>query len=254
MDSLNSSQKGFSLIELMIALAASLFIIAGLFYSVMGDLRSYESARGTQGIASKNRMVAQTFRLYIQQAGFKDLDTLKANQNYEAATSNAWVWEEGQSLQGTTSNSYITDEKLGSDILALRFSGTSDSGIVSCDGTNLLTTDVHEMTLYVNDSNQLMCKDNEQNALLLDEDIEFLELLYGTTDNTTRYYTAAEINDWGKVNRIKVGVLISQKVVANNHLKNTNSYTIFNKTIAASNDSNFRSVLMDTVLLKVIKE
>ena len=250
MDTLKKSQKGFSLIELMIALMVSFLIIAGLFYSVIGDLKSYESARGTQGIVSKNRMVVQTMRLYIQQAGFRDLPQIQADKLYDAETSTAgWVWERGQILQGAINNGVILDEKADSDILVLRFSGASQSGIVSCDGTNLLTDTTHEVTIYVNNNNQLMCQDNNDAALLLDDNVEFLELLYGTTDNASRYFSANDVSDWNTVDRIKIGLLLSQEVAMNNGLKNSNSYTIFNKTIVAANDSNYRSVVMETVLI-----
>lgn len=249
MGSLKRSNKGFSLIELMIAMVVSLLILGGLFYSVLGDLKSYESTRGTQGLVSKSRMTVQTLRLYIQQAGFKGFTALKESSYYDAETSDAgWVWESGQILQGATSSTNIDDEKQDSDILALRFSGASQSGIVSCDGTNLLSDDTNEVTLYVNEANQLMCKDNNDTALLLDDNVEFLELLYGTTENTTRYFTAVNVADWDIVNRIKVGLLVSQDVVSNN-LINSNSYTIFNQTISAKNDDHYRKVVMETVLL-----
>ena len=250
MDTLKKSQKGFSLIELMIALMVSFLIIAGLFYSVIGDLKSYESARGTQGIVSKNRMVVQTMRLYIQQAGFRDLPQIQAEKLYDAETSAAgWVWKRGQVLQGIVNSGVIADEKADSDILVLRFSGATQSGIVSCDGTDLLTDTTHEVTIYVNNNNQLMCQDNNNTALLLDENVEFLELLYGTTDNASRYFSASDVSDWNTVDRIKIGLLLSQEVAMNNGLTNNTSYTIFNQTIAAANDTNYRSVVMETVLI-----
>lgn len=249
MDPITSKQKGFSLIELMIAIFVSLLIIAGLFYSVIGDLKSYESARATQGLVSKSRMAVQTLRLYIQQAGFRDIDALKQGSLYSAETSSSgWVWQEGQILQGTTTTTVVDDAKSDSDILAIRFSGATQSGIVSCDGTHLLTDDTNEITLYVNSSDQLMCKDNNDDAVLLDENIEFLELLYGTSDNTTRYFSAADVSDWDTVNRIKVGMLVSQQV-ENNSLTNNNSFTIFNQNITAAGDSNYRTVAMETVLI-----
>ena len=249
MDSLKRFNKGFSLIELMVAMALSMFIIAGLFYSVLGDMKAYESARGTQGLAAKSRMTAQTLRLYIQQAGFRNLAQLKNNTAFDATTSPAgWVWASGQILQGTTSSAVMTDEKNGSDIIAVRFSGEAQVGIVSCDGTNLMANAINEITLYVNNNDQLMCQDNNNAALLLDENVEFLELLYGTSDNTTRYFTASDVVDWSNVNRIKVGLLLSQPV-AGNSLTNSNTYTLLNRTISAANDTNFRTVVMETVLV-----
>jgi len=250
MDPLRRFNRGFTLIELMVSMAASLVIIAGLFYSIIGDLRAYESTRATQGLVTKSRMVVQTLRLYIQQAGFRDIDALRMNVLYAAETSAAgWVWGSGQIIQGALSSSNISDEKTGSDILALRFSGASQGGVVSCDGTHLTTSDTNEVTLYINEDNQLMCRDNASVALLLDENIEFLELLYGTTDAPNRYFTASNISNWDTVNRIKIGLLLSQEV-SSNHLINENAYTIFNNTVSSANDTNFRRVVMETILIE----
>ncbi|GLS89543.1 hypothetical protein GCM10007916_06100 [Psychromonas marina] len=251
MDSLKKSNKGFSLVELMIAMVASLLIVASLFYSVIGDLKAYESARGTQNLVAKSRMSVNTLRLYIQQAGFRDIEALKANTVYDADVSAAtiWNWEAGQIMQGTTSSATITDNKTDSDIIALRFSGAATDGIVSCAGDDIASAVMHEITLYVDDHDQLRCRDNTDAALILDEAVEFLELMYGTTDNPTRYFSANDVADWSSVNRIKVGLLLSQEVSAN-HLENNNSYTLFNHTVSAANDTNYRTVVVETVIIE----
>lgn len=256
MDSIKGVNKGFSLVELMVAMALSLFIIAGLFYSVLGDMRAYESVRGTQNLVAKSRMTLQTLRLYIQQAGFRDVDALKNNIHFAAGASPAgWQWAAGQIIQGTTSSAVMTDEKLNSDIIVVRFSGAVQGGMVSCNGSDytiaantapFITT--NEITLYVNTNNELVCQDNDNAIQVLDENVEFLELLYGTADNTTRYFTAAGVTDWSTVNRIKIGLLISEGVEGN-ALTNSTNYTIFNRTISAANDTHFRKVVMETVLI-----
>ena len=247
MDSVKKYNRGFSLIELMIAMTVSLFILAGLFYSVIGDLRSYESTRSTQGLISKSRMAVQTMRLYIQQAGFRDVDALMNNTSFDSGTSAVGgSWVSSQVVNGLTSSTVISDEKTDSDILTVRFMGAADNGIVSCVGGDLIgQTTSYEITLYVNTSNQLMCKDNNSTAIVFDRNVEFMELLYGTEDDL-RYFTASEVADWTAVNRIKVGLLLSEDV-SGYGLQNNNSYTIFNKTINATNDTHYRTVVMDTV-------
>ena len=112
MGSVNKLNKGFSLVELMIAMIVSLFILAGLFYSVMGDMRSYESARSSQELVTKGRMAVQTLRLYIQQAGFRDITALKNETTFSAGTSNVGgTWDYGQVVQGMTNSVDIDDEK-----------------------------------------------------------------------------------------------------------------------------------------------
>ena len=249
MGQVKSANKGFSLIELMISMAVSLLIIASLFYSLIGDMKSYESIRSTQGLVSKSRMAVQTIKLYISQAGFRQFTDVEYSKAFESTTSTAgWVWSSGQILQGTVSSSTVDDEKTDSDIIVLRFSGAEEIGMVSCDGTNLTSTDINEITLYVNVNDQLMCRNNNDTAILIDENIEFLELLYGTDETPNRYFLASEIDDWASVNRIKIGMLLSQVVTASS-FTNSNNYTIFNQTISAQNDSSLRAVVMETVAI-----
>jgi hypothetical protein len=92
-----------------------------------------------------------------------------------------------------------------------------------------------------------MCKDDAGTAVVLDENVEFIELLYGTEDDL-QYFTASEVTDWTAINRIKVGLLLSEDV-AGYGFKNNKSYTIFNQTIAAEDDTKYRTVVMDTVLI-----
>jgi prepilin-type N-terminal cleavage/methylation domain-containing protein len=249
MDSVKKSNLGFSLIELMIAMTVSLLILAGLFYSVIGDLRSYESTRSTQALVSKSRMAIQTMRLYIQQAGFRDVDALMNNTSFDSGTPSAGgAWVSSQVVYGMKSSSVISETKVNSDILVVRFMGAVDDGIVSCTGDDLTDeTNTYEITLYVNTTNQLMCKDDAGTAVVLDENVEFIELLYGTEDDL-QYFTASEVTDWTAINRIKVGLLLSEDV-AGYGFKNNKSYTIFNQTIAAEDDTKYRTVVMDTVLI-----
>lgn len=242
MGSLNKS-SGFSLIELMIAMVISLFILAGLFYSVIGDMRSYESTRSTQNMVTKSRMAIQTFRLYIQQAGFRDLTALK---NETTFTSVSGDWESGQVVKAMTTSDTISDEKNDSDILVIRFLGASQPGIVSCNGDDVTNTaTATEITLYVNTSNQLMCRTGTAAADILDNNVEYLKLLFGTEEDL-RYFTASTVTDWTDINRIKVGLLVSEDVKAHG-LTNSNNYTIFGNSVTTDNDTKYRSVVMETI-------
>jgi len=267
MGPINKLNKGFSLVELMIAMTVSLLILAGLFYSVMGDMRSYESVRSSQKLIDKGRTTVQMLRLYIQQAGFRDIAALKNETTFNTGASvRGNDWEYGQVVQGVSSEnitvnttlSDITNSKADSHILILRFLGASEAGIVSCTGENLDETTSNEISLYVNTSDQLICQDNNNfdddsdsdttnDVVVLTEGVEFLELLYGTEDDF-RYFTDSEVSDWADINRVKIGLLLSAEVNAHG-LINSNEYTIFNETIAAANDTKYRSIVMETVII-----
>lgn len=255
MDTLNSRQKGFSLVELMVALAISLFIIAGLFYSVIGDMKAYDSTRSTQGLATKSRMSIQYMKLYLQQAGFRNLEDLQNNNVFSDDT----PWIQGQILRGFNNVSSgtvtgIEDPKMGSDIAVIRYLGDT-TGIFSCDGSEVTSQDEQVMTLYVNTNSELICIDGAvgAEAEILDENIDNLRLLYGISEDASyQYFTATQIdsaNNWNIVNRVKVGLLVSQNV-RGNHLENEQRYRLFDREISAANDTNYRKAITETVLIR----
>jgi type IV pilus assembly protein PilW len=261
MVALKSKQKGFTIIELMVALTLSLSILAGLLYSVLGDMRAYESTRSTIDLSTKGRMSMQLLRLYIQQAGFRDFDQVKLNVQIPASSLGGRILVDGQILTGwdkiTAVPSGVTNPRMDSDILAIRFLGASE-GIFSCDGSAVINVvNGSSIFLFVNTNNELICQD-ASGTVILGEDVEYLRLLYGMNsafgaagNNNFKYYDASQINsaNWNAVNRIKVGMLISQNVNSN-HLINGNSYNLFDRQISAANDTNFRNVISETVLIR----
>ena len=260
MDSLKSQQKGFSLIELMLAMTLSLFMIAGLFISVIGDLKSYESVRATEQLVNKSQMSLKSLRLYLTQAGFRDIENLMIQRELaevSASSATGLSWSEDQSLQGLnaiTSGSF-SGAKATSDVIALRFIGvtsgslsTSNSNVINCEG-NPVTDDDYEIALYVSDTNDLVCLD-DNGETILDDNVEHMHIKYALEDGY-KYYDAddSEIDDWSTVDRVKIAILLSQNVTAN-YVANSNSYKLFDRTISAANDTNFRLVTTETVLIR----
>ena len=229
-------------------------VILGSFLLIIGQILSIVTGNSYYFIGAVIlEIIAFSGVVSIQNKMTTQLNTasetaLKNETTFSVGTSNVGgTWDYGQVVQGMTSSVDIDDEKIDSDILVVRFLGAAEIGIVSCIGEDLDESTNNEVTLYVNTSDQLMCKDNDDDAEVLDEGVEFLEVLYGTEDDY-RYFTASEVTDWADVNRVKIGLLLSTEVSAHG-LTNSNSYTIFNQTIDAANDTNYRSVVMETVLI-----
>ncbi|MFT6984479.1 MAG: type IV pilus assembly protein PilW [Psychromonas sp.] len=253
MAALKSKQKGFTLVELMVAMTLSLTLLAGLMYSVLGDMRAYDNTRGSLALVSKGRMSIQLLRLYIQQAGFRNFAQLQANFALPVDTLGGKDLLAGQSIQGwnevSSSPTGVTDAKDDSDILALRFLGASE-GIFNCDGTQFTdTTTATSLFIFVNDHEQLVCQVDGGAVNVLGENIEHLHLLYGLTGANYQYYDADNVPDWTAVNRVKVSFLVAQNVTSN-HLINGKAYDLFARTISAANDTQFRNVVTETVLIR----
>jgi len=131
-------------------------------YSVLGDMRAYESTRGSQSLVSKGRISIQLLRLYIQQAGYRDLDQIKTDTQLPPSG----VWIEGQKMRGINKQpagfaAGFADPKVDSDIISLRFFG-APQGIVSCNGTAVTPATApngYQISLFVNTASNLVCQD-----------------------------------------------------------------------------------------------
>ena len=264
MDTLKSRQNGFSIVEIMLAMTLSLLMLAGLFRAVIGDLKSYESMRATEQLVAKSQMSLKSIRLYLMQAGFRDLDNLMAENELGSDNTTdlttGWNWNAEQKLQGRNAvvSGNFSGAKATSDIVALRFIGATSgssqtsSDVINCAG-GIVTDEEYEITLYVSDANELICQD-EDGATVFDDGVEHLRIMYANIDDSDaasvyKYYNADEVPDWNSVNRVKVAVLLSQNVTAN-FIGNSNNYQLLDRTISAANDTNFRLVATNTILIR----
>ncbi|MDO6687478.1 MULTISPECIES: PilW family protein [unclassified Agarivorans] len=246
-------QAGFGLVELMIALILSLIVVGGLYAALIGDQKSYEATRASHLLVGKNRMSIQTLRLYLQQAGFRDYNQLYQNTLLPLvpnADAFGFTWEEGQMVQGMENQNTFPGAKANTDVVSIRFYGAAapNASIYTCDGSELVADTVTTINFFISTSNQLICRDSGGDTVF-DEDMDNLQLLYGSVDDSTfQYYKANAVPNWNEINRVKVGLLVSQEVSMGS-LTNTNSYTVLDQVIAASNDRRMRQVVNETILL-----
>ncbi|UPW19082.1 PilW family protein [Agarivorans sp. TSD2052] len=247
-----TKQTGFGLVELMIALVLSLLVVGGLYAALIGDQKSYEATRASHLLVNKNRMGMQTLRLYLQQAGFRDYNQLYQNtllSNVPAADAFGFTWAEGQMLQGLENQASFSGAKANTDVISLRYFGAAapNNSIFQCNGDELAENTQTTVTFFVSTSNQLVCRDNTGDTVF-DEDIDNIQILYGSLDDSDyKYFKASEVTDWLQINRVKMGILVTQEVSMSN-LSNSNSYELLDETITAS-DQMLRQAVSETVLL-----
>lgn len=245
-------QSGFGLVELMIALVLSLIVVGGLYAALIGDQKSYEATRASHLLVSKNRMSIQTLRLYLQQAGFRDYNQLYQNTLLplvSTADSFGFTWDEAQMVQGLNDQTTFAGAKADTDVIAFRFFGAAapNASMYTCDGSELAADTVTTLVFFISSSDQLVCRDASGDTVF-DESIDNLQVLYGSVDDSTfKYYTATEVPNWNEINRVKVGLLVSQEVSMGN-LSNTSSYQVLDKTVSV-NDRSIRQAVSETVLL-----
>ncbi|WP_432454790.1 PilW family protein [Agarivorans sp. QJM3NY_29] len=245
-------QRGFSLVEMMIALMLSLLVVGGLYAALIGDKKSYQATRANHLLVSKNRMSMQTLQIYLQQAGFRDFQQLYQNTllpQVNSEDSAGFTWDEGQFIQGLENQNSYLGAKPNTDVVSLRFYGAAlpNSSIFSCNGDELAANSSTSLSFFVSTTNQLICRDSGGDTVF-DQDIDSLQLLYGSRDeHEYKYYKASEVSDWRQINRVKVALLVAQEVPMGN-LSNQNRYSVLDEDIAIS-DKKLRQVVNETILL-----
>ncbi len=133
---------------------------------------------------------------------------------------------------------------------------TSRDGLVKCNGQNIEANSSGILiSFYVNNSNQLICHDSDSGSVVIDNNIDQMQVLYGVQNGG--YITATTLNDNKEmniatpINRIKVALLISEEIIRNKDIiANTQSYELFGQKIKIEPDNYYREVVTETILFR----
>jgi type IV pilus assembly protein PilW len=200
------AQKGFTLVELMIALLIGLFLLGGLMTLVQDNRRSFSSQNQLAQLQDSERLAMTIMTDVIQAAGyFPDPTSNTAISSLPAVG----VIAAGQALVGTY------NAAAPGDSLTARYATTTGDGILNCTGSSNVTGSIAP-TLYTNVfsviNGQLVCTmngtayplvgavTNTPNAIIINK----LSVLYGVNstgvgNNVDSYVTAAGVANWNNV-------------------------------------------------------
>lgn len=197
-------QRGFSLIELSIAILIGLFLVGGLLIIIQNNKRAFTGQNQLSQLQDSERLALSIVGDVIQRAGYypdpttnTDASTMPASGSFAAA----------QALTGTYSASAPGDS------LSVRYATASGDGILNCSGTS---NSSGGSLVYVNTfsvaSGQLVCNMNGTNYTLVGG-VTNLAVLYGvktdtTVDNNTpdTYFNASQMTAtyWPQVSTIRI--------------------------------------------------
>lgn len=132
-------QHGLSLVELMVAMVLSLFLLAGVITVFVNTKVSYSGQQALAALQENQRLASTLLANTIQQAGYFPYGTTTPT-NLVAFPSNATFTTPGQVIYGT-----------GSTIM-VRFVASPNDGLINCNGgTNTSTVQVsYTNTISIN--------------------------------------------------------------------------------------------------------
>lgn len=199
-------QRGLTLIELMVALLLSLFLLGGLYSLFDSNSITYQDNQELTQLVDSERFALTVVSEVTELAGyFPDPTTQSASTEF---TADALFPAAAVSVAGTSGGAT-------GDTLAIRFVTAPKDGLLNCNGVeNTGSTDtLYENVFSVNNQNELVCSLNGATPEVLVNNVQSMTVEYGvqttpdsSTTNFDTYKTAAEMSsqDWVNVACVKV--------------------------------------------------
>lgn len=231
-------EKGFTLVEMMVAVVLSLILIAGAVSVFLGAKQGYRMEQGMTLMQSTGRATMDFLSRELSMAGFPQSSGI--DSIISASTSDG-----GGSV---------------SDQFAVRYQSTTD-----CLGANTpVYTDGQQYAknIFFIQGGALWCRtlaedDSTLLTLAIVQGVDNMQLLYGEDitaadgfTNATTYVTAGNVVNWNNVVSVRLGLLVnSQGVIATTN--DDVAYTLLGQTqIAAASDRLRRRAYSSTIVIR----
>jgi type IV pilus assembly protein PilW len=185
---LQTHAGGFSLVELLIAIFITLFLVAGMLGIIVSMRGSFSTQDQLERIQENERFALTVLDNTIRDAGFFSNPTTTTSATAFPATSTAnpdsTTFVATQGISGTTGSGSA------SDTVNVRFQTDSGDGLMNCLGdTNTSGAAVTWTNSFgINASNQLVCAVSTNGgapgtAVVLVDNVASMKVLYGVDTN-----------------------------------------------------------------------
>lgn len=244
-------QRGFTLVEIMVALVISLFLLAGLIQILTSSRQVYRVQDGLARIQENGRFGMDFITKSVREAGYPAISD-KPSVNYGKFDGTAIRGEEGTSG--------------APDTITLSFDASTD-----CLGNDTLTVSVpggsvgRTVNRFFLENNSLKCKtfnptDYPSTLTLrqtqpLIDNVEDMQILYGidrSGDQAANQYVNAKAvndnNDWNNVVSVRVCLLV--RSVEDNLVNEKLSYQDCNGNSKTPTDRFVRRIFISTINLR----
>jgi type IV pilus assembly protein PilW len=241
-------QRGFSLIELMIAMVLGLFVLASLLALFIGNNQSHRTQEAAARLQENARFALDILNREARKTGYRAAFTTM-NTAFPAAA--AGSVEEDQCVEN---GSFLTDGQVifGADTcLALRYQGSGTGGgdgwMQDCLGANVAEGATVAVTLSRNGQN-LQCSVNGGAARALFGGLQDLRFTYGVDTNNDSYadaYVAAgAVANWTRIASVRIELLL---VTADDGLADAPQPYTFNGATVTPTDGRLRRVYSNMI-------
>ncbi len=226
------AQRGLTLTELMVALAISLIVMAGVITLYVTNRHAYALQNGLARLQENGRFAIEFLNRDLRMGGYP-------TDSYGG----------GAFVAPDASNAYSTADGGGdtSDAVAVQYDATVD-----CVGNNLGGATASTSYFYIQ-TNTLYCRPKGGTPQPLVDGIENMQVLYGEDtdgDSVPNVYRRADhVADWSKVTTVRVAVLAASVDEIRSKAQ-AGTYTVLDRSITAPTDRQVRRVYSSTTVLR----
>lgn len=205
-----NKHHGFSLVELMVAITISSFIVLLVGQVFFANKAVYRSQNAQAEIQEKGRFLMRWIAGQLRQAGYVDTSRLSNGMPTNFAISGTTFPTAGMILNETASNT-----------ISYRYYGNSDNQIIDCNGSPNASTVLNTSQIALTASNTMSCTSSSSQggtAQQVMTNVSQFVMKYGV-DNAVgtadripdSYLSAAGVADWTRVFSVQVCALVESE-------------------------------------------
>lgn len=181
------NQAGFSLVELMVAIAVALFLIAGVVSVLATTRKTFKNQSSLAQLQDDQRLAMTLIANVVQSAGYyPDPLTMTASSEFKSgavpfAGQTLAFAADGQVMTGATNSATL------GDTLVVRFEtdGSSADNVIDCTGNVWNTKAVITNTLTLDANSNLLCGINNKAPVQLVSGVTKMQVWYGLKTDFT---------------------------------------------------------------------
>ena len=236
---IDKRQRGFSIVELMVALTISLILMAGVGQIYISTKTSYNLQSGLGRLQENARSALDILSRNVGQAGYTDdlsgMDSFNTANTQENQVENATLGF--TQANGTASDTIEINYLSATDCLGNATGGTATDR-------------------YFINGTDLMCLGNGNvNAGIIAEGVENMQILYGedTDDDGTPniFVNAGNVGDWNDIKDVRIALLVGTPDTTGTASIDSNTHILLNtRAIGPLNDNMLRRVFTKTIVVR----
>lgn len=204
-------QKGFTLVELMVAMTVGLFLTAGIISLFIGSKQIYRATEALSRLQENGRFAFEYLSRDVRQVGFRQVvgaSTASPLPNFIRG------WDGSSTAPTPTAPSAtLTGYTPNTDILRVRAEYDSNSATIGAP-----TSGIHYIFYYIaNDSGEpaLWQQIAGNAATIIVEGVSDMQIRYGLDsnddDSVNNYTTAAGVTNWNQVVAVRIDLLLRSR-------------------------------------------